>query len=116
MTPETYSGVAVVPIDITDSDRSVGEPSRMPANTPMIRATGIMVIMTQNISLAVAHSAGKSLSATRVLNLVEQPKSPWITPEKVGSTGSLQKEKRCAALPVSGSMIGTLGTTPSHWP
>ncbi len=35
MTPETYSGVAVVAIEATDSVRSVREPSRMPASTPI---------------------------------------------------------------------------------
>jgi hypothetical protein len=76
MTPETYSGVAVVAIEATDSVRSVRDPSRMPARMPTSSAMGTMVIMTQNIRMPVAPSAGKSLSATLVLNLVEQPKSP----------------------------------------
>ena len=35
MTPETYSGVAVVAIEATDSVRSVRDPSRMPARMPI---------------------------------------------------------------------------------
>ena len=34
MTPETYSGVAVVAIEATESVRSVRLPSRMPARIP----------------------------------------------------------------------------------
>ena len=116
MTPETYSGVAVVAIEATDSVRSVREPSRMPARMPISRAIGTIVTITQNIRMPVAPSAGNSLDETLVLNLVEQPKSPCRTPENVGSTGSLAERKRGVALPVAGSMIGCLGTTPSHWP
>ena len=76
MMPDTYSGVAVVAIDATDSVRSVREPSRMPARMPTRSATGTMVTITQNIRMPVAPSAGNSFEATVVLNLVEQPKSP----------------------------------------
>src|SRR5262245_57980467 len=84
ITPETYSGVAVVAIEATDSVRSVREPSRMPARMPTISAIGTMVTMTQNIRMPVAPSAGNSFLATGTLNLVEQPKSPCNTPEKAG--------------------------------
>src|SRR5271157_598121 len=74
-TPETYSGVEVVAIDSTDKERSARDPSRIPETTPMKRATGIMTAMTQNMRIAVALSAGRSLLTTLVLNFVEQPKS-----------------------------------------
>ena len=116
MTPDTYSGVAVVAIDATDSVRSVREPSRMPARMPISSAIGTIVIITQNIRMPVAPSAGKSLAATVVRNLVEQPKSPCRTPEKVGSLGSSQKRKRGTGCCETGSMIGCFLTMPSHWP
>ena len=81
MMPETYSGVAVVAIEATDSVRSVREPSRMPARMPISRAIGTIVTITQNIRMPVAPSAGNSLAETFVLNLVEQPKSPCRMPE-----------------------------------
>ena len=90
MTPETYSGVAVVAIEATDRVRSVRVPSRMPARMPISSAIGTIVTITQNIRLPVAASAGKSLSETVVLNLVEQPKSPCKHAEEVGSAGSSQ--------------------------
>ena len=40
MTPETYSGVAVVAIEATDSVRSVRDPSRIPARMPIRSAIG----------------------------------------------------------------------------
>ena len=69
MTPETYSGVAVVAIEATDSVRSVRVPSRMPARMPISSAIGTIVTITQNISLPVAASAGKSLFDDRRLEL-----------------------------------------------
>ena len=93
MTPETYSGVAVVAIEATDSVRSVREPSRMPARMPTSSAIGTIVTITQNIRMPVAPSAGNSFDATVVLNLVEQPKSPCRMPREVGSAGSLQKRE-----------------------
>ena len=80
MTPDTYSGVAVVAIEATESVRSVRVPSRMPARMPISSAMGTIVTITQNISLPVADSAGNSFEATVVLNLVEQPKSPCNMP------------------------------------
>ena len=56
MTPDTYSGVAVVAMEKVESVRSVRDPSRMPARTPTISAMGIMTTMTQNMSFAVSHS------------------------------------------------------------
>jgi hypothetical protein len=53
MMPLTYSGVAVVAIERTDSDRSVLDPSRMPASTPMRSAPGTMVAITQNARMPV---------------------------------------------------------------
>ena len=80
MTPETYSGVAVVEIDATDSVLSVRVPSRMPARIPIRSEIGTMTTMTQNIKIPVAPSAGHSLAETVVLNLVEQPKLPCRMP------------------------------------
>ena len=80
MTPETYSGVAVVAIDATERLRSVRVPSRMPARMPIRSAIGTIVTMTQNIRMPVAPSAGNSFAATVVLNFVEQPKSPCKMP------------------------------------
>ena len=82
MTPETYSGVAVVAIEATDSVRSVRVPSRMPARMPISSAIGTIVTITQNIRMPVAPSAGNSFAETVVLNLVEQPKSPCRMPPK----------------------------------
>ena len=62
----------------------------MPATTPIASATGTMTASTQNMRSAVASSAGPSLSTTFSLNLVEQPRSPWSTPENVGVVGSSQ--------------------------
>ena len=73
-----------------------------------------MTASTQNMRIAVASSAGPSLSATLTLNLVEQPRSPWSTPENLGVFGSSQKEKRGVATPVAGSMLGCLGQIPSQ--
>ena len=69
---------------------------------------------TQNMRIAVASSAGPSLSMTLTLNLVEQPRSPWSTPENLGAFGSSQNEKRGVATPVTGSMFGCLGQIPSQ--
>src|SRR6185312_3537500 len=90
MTPETYSGVAVLAIARIESVRSVLDPSLMPARTPMMSAPGTMTIITQNIRMPVDSSAGNSLLATLVRNFVEQPKSPSKTPERCGSTVSPQ--------------------------
>ena len=69
MTPETYSGVAVVAIEATDSVRSVREPSRMPARMPISSAIGTIVTITQNIRMPVAPSAGNSFADDRGLEL-----------------------------------------------
>ena len=53
ITPETYSGVAVVTIAKVDKDLSVRLPSRIPANIPTIKALGTIKAMTQNIKLPV---------------------------------------------------------------
>src|ERR1700722_73460 len=113
-TPDTYSGVDVVAIDKTERARSVRDPSRMPAITPIASAAGIMTVSTQNMRVAVASSAGPSLSTTLTLNLVEQPKSPCRTPENMGVFASSQNEKRAVATPVAGSTLGCLGQIPSH--
>ena len=113
-TPDTYSGVEVVAIDRTESTRSVRDPSRMPAMTPIASAIGIMTASTQNMRIPVASTAGPSLSTTLTLNLVEQPRSPCSTPENLGVFGSSQNEKRGAARPVLGSMLGCLGQIPSQ--
>ena len=61
MTPETYSGVAVVAIEATDSVRSVRVPSRMPARMPISSAIGTIVTITQNISMPVARERREEL-------------------------------------------------------
>jgi hypothetical protein len=81
MTPDTYSGVAVVVIEATDKLRSVRVPSRMPATMPIRSETGTITTMTQNIRMPVAPSAGHIRSATVVRKVVEQPKSPCRMPE-----------------------------------
>ena len=63
-TPETYSGVEVVAMEITERTRSSREPSRMPESTPMTSATGTITAITQNIRSPVASSAGPSLVQT----------------------------------------------------
>ena len=113
-TPDTYSGVEVVAIEITDRVRSVRDPSRMPDTTPIASATGTMTASTQNMRIEVASSAGPSFLTTLTLNLVEQPRSPWRTPENMGVFGSSQKEKRDVAAPVAGSILGCLGQIPSQ--
>src|SRR5579859_121847 len=89
MTPDTYSGVAVEAIEATDSVRSVREPSRMPARIPTSSEIGTITSRTQSIRMPVALSAGNSLGASVVLNLVEHPKSPGRLPEYVGTRGSV---------------------------
>ena len=53
ITPDTYSGVAVVVIENVDNVLSVLLPSRIPASMPMINALGIISIITQNINFPV---------------------------------------------------------------
>ena len=71
ITPETYSGVAVVVMEIVDNVRSVRLPSRIPANTPMINALGIMSSMTQNINLPVRDNLINTSLPISSLNTVE---------------------------------------------
>jgi hypothetical protein len=80
-TPDTYSGVAVVAIEPMESVRSVREPSRMPASTPISSDSGTITTITQNMSMPVAFNASGKRSLTVVRNAVEQPKSPCSTPE-----------------------------------
>src|SRR5210317_2010997 len=53
ITPETYSGVAVVVMAKEDRPRSSFDPSFIPAKTPRIKAEGIIRTMTQNINFPV---------------------------------------------------------------
>ena len=71
MTPETYSGVAVVVIAKVDSVRSVREPSRMPATMPTMSALGIITIITQNISFVVSAKRFPMIDPTSSLKTVE---------------------------------------------
>ena len=73
ITPETYSGVAVVAMAAVDSTRSVRLPSRMPASTPMISELGTITSITASISQPVADSERVSTSPTVCLNTVDQP-------------------------------------------
>ena len=50
ITPETYSGVAVVTMATVESTRSVREPSRMPDSTPKRSEAGTMTSITDIIS------------------------------------------------------------------
>ena len=71
ITPETYSGVAVVMIEKVDSVRSVVEPSRIPASTPTSSAEGTISTSTQNISLPVRPSRVPIMPETSSRNTVE---------------------------------------------
>jgi len=79
ITPETYSGVAVVTIAPVESERSSREPSRIPAKTPMISAPGIITIITQNINLPVSARRVLTTSKTGSLNTLENPQLPCKT-------------------------------------
>ena len=71
MTPDTYSGVAVVTIEKVDKDLSVRLPSRIPANIPMIKALGTIKAMTQNIKIPVRPNRVVTISHTSLLKRVE---------------------------------------------
>ena len=71
ITPETYSGVAVVVIAKVDSVRSVRDPSRMPATTPTINALGTITSITQNMSFAVSDKRVAMMELTSSLKTVE---------------------------------------------
>ena len=71
ITPDTYSGVAVVMIEKVDSVRSVFDPSRIPASTPTSSAEGTISTSTQNISLPVRLSRVPMIVETCSLNTVE---------------------------------------------
>ena len=116
MMPETYSGVAVETIEPTDKPRSSLEPSRMPASTPIKSDTGTMTKVTQNMRMPVAFRASGSRTDTGVRKAVEQPKSPWMTPEKPASACSAQKRERWTACPVAGSIAGSFCQTPTQRP
>ena len=71
ITPETYSGVAVVAIEKVESDRSSRVPSRMPARTPTIKAEGTIRSRTKNISLPVKPNRLITVGPTSSLKTVE---------------------------------------------
>ncbi len=71
ITPDTYSGVAVVVMEKVDRVRSVFDPSRIPASTPIISADGTISTITQNISLPVRPSRVAMIVDTSSLNTVE---------------------------------------------
>ena len=73
ITPETYSGVAVVTIAKVDKDLSVLLPSRIPANMPISSADGTITAMTQNISMPVKPNLVVTIPQTSLLNRVENP-------------------------------------------
>jgi len=95
-TPETYSGVAVVTMDTVDRLRSVRDPSRIPASTPMTSAPGIITHITASISLPVRASRVATMSLTSFLKTVEKPHSPCRMPQNVGAvagSSSLLKQR-----------------------
>ena len=117
ITPETYSGVAVVTMAKVESDRSVREPSRIPASTPRSSAEGTISIITQNISLAVRPKRVAIISPTSVLKTVDVPQWPCRMPQKRGAsamtsgvTVPLTQRPRS---PASTSSVQP-GNTPSH--
>jgi len=71
ITPETYSGVAVVVIAKVESVRSVRDPSFMPASTPTRSAAGTIRRITQNIRYPVRPSRVPMMPATFSRKTVE---------------------------------------------
>ena len=71
ITPDTYSGVAVVAIAKVDYDRSVRLPSRIPANIPTSSADGTIMAITQNISTPVNPNRVITIPQTSALTRVE---------------------------------------------
>ena len=88
ITPETYSGVAVVAMETVDNVLSVRLPSRIPANIPMISALGIMSSMTQNINFPVKDNRIRTSFPISSLNTVEKPQSPCITPQNCAASAN----------------------------
>ena len=76
ITPDTYSGVAVVAMEKVDSDRSSFDPSRIPASTPTISAEGTISNNTHSISLPVSASRVSDGAPTSSLKTVETPNRP----------------------------------------
>ena len=62
---------SVVAMAAVERTRSVRDPSRIPASTPMMRAPGTITTMTQNMSLPVSASARPITSATSERNTRE---------------------------------------------
>src|SRR5210317_736734 len=85
ITPDTYSGVAVVVIATVDRVRSVRDPSRMPATTPRTNAVGIIRTITQNIKTPVRLRRVATMLPTLSLKTVEKPQLPCKTPQKRGA-------------------------------
>ena len=71
ITPDTYSGVAVVVIAKVDRVRSVADPSFMPARIPRINAEGTISNITQNISRPVRDNRLPTTVETSSLKTVE---------------------------------------------
>ncbi len=71
ITPDTYSGVAVVAIEKVESVLSVLDPYFIPANTPTISAIGTISIRTQNISFPVSPNRVETSGPTSSLKTVE---------------------------------------------
>ena len=76
ITPDTYSGVALVAMEKVDSTRSVREPSRIPAKTPISSATGTITSITANISQPVAAIDLPRENRTVFLKTVDTPQLP----------------------------------------
>src|SRR6056300_1007199 len=76
ITPDTYSGVAVVVMAKDDRLRSSFDPSFIPAKTPIIKADGTINTMTQNMSFPVNPKRVLTISETSALNTLENPHSP----------------------------------------
>ena len=117
ITPETYSGVAVVVMEIVDNVRSVRLPSRIPANMPMINALGIMRSMTQNINLPVRDSLIRTSLPISSLNTVENPQSPCKTPQNFAAfSGCIPGLMHFPRIVPSLPSMTYPGRTPSHCP
>ena len=115
ITPETYSGVAVVAIEAVESVLSVREPSRIPASTPTMSAEGTMSTITQNISLAVRLRRMPMIVVTGSLKTVEYPQSPCRIPQNVGAlAGSTPGRRQRPVVSPSALTPVKPGARPSH--
>ena len=76
ITPDTYSGVAVVAMEKVDKPRSNRLPSRIPAAIPTTSASGTINKKVNSISHPVRERRRLITSDTPSCETVENPKSP----------------------------------------